>query len=125
MADATRGRLKSRVRWHRRIRDREWHTTYLGSRPLSEDHYIMLVIQYMIIVVLQGSRRRRGKLCLAKFLNMACLQRVPLPSFIYVTRIGFTSVNLESAFLYSKTLLCAGPSYRAIVLGHLHNGPTK
>jgi hypothetical protein len=23
MADATRGRLKSRVRWHRRIRDRE------------------------------------------------------------------------------------------------------
>jgi hypothetical protein len=74
---------------------------YPSSCPSVEDHYIMIAIQYMIIIVFKGSRRGRRELWLS---NMMCSQGVPLSSFIYATELEFTRVILEYSFLYSKAL---------------------
>jgi hypothetical protein len=55
---------------------------------------------------------------------MQVVSRVPLPGFIYATRLGFTSVLVEYKVfvLYSKSILRAGPACRVLVPVHLHNG---
>ena len=60
----------------------------LGTRctqlrvPSVEDPYVLLAIQYMIIVVFTGGRRRRIYVVSSIFLAVLCVLRVTCPSFL-------------------------------------------